>query len=189
MSSLLLFCAHLTLLILLILNKHFSSCLAAKNNNKHDKNNGNGNLAISDVNVLLPYRSSRTGNSQTGVSNAIHYKITAEGGESNGCVEWSVDDDSIVTIQLFDNLNCPKGTSKALIIRAISTVEQRVSTQIHAKDLKSFETAECNIFVDEIARLEVLTSTRLIYKTQYESIRVIGFDSNNNRFATVEGYV
>lgn len=163
-------------------------------------NNNGHSLALSDVNVLLPLSSSSSKNNL-----GIKYKITAQGGASNGCVEWRVDDDSIVSIeplspQLLDGQctepesathshACPYGTSSALLITAISQVEQRVSTLIHAYDPKSGDSAECNVFVDQVHRLEIATSTRLIYLSKYESIRVLGFDKDGNKFDTLEGYV
>lgn len=48
---------------------------------------------------------------------------------------------------------------------------------------------ECEVFVDKIVELEILTSTRIINVGDSEAIDVQGFDEFHNVFSDLEGFV
>lgn len=126
-------------------------------------------LALSHITLLLPYSSDLNTPSQ--------FKINSHGGSSQNCVEWSVEPRTgvidIIPQQRPHTAKCPPGTHNEAIIKAVADKSAgRVSATITARDPRSRHTAECEVFVDRVATLQVATSTRLIYLGKYESLTV-----------------
>ncbi len=129
-------------------------------------------LALSHITLLLPYTSDY-------INSPTRFKIQSFGGESNGCVLWSIEPKKgIIEIINFNNNNnnnkCSTlNTFNSAIIKAVSPPENgRVSATITAIDPISKQSAECEVFIDKVNKLQVATSTRLIYLGKYESIEV-----------------
>ncbi len=127
-------------------------------------------LALSHITLLLPYTSDY-------ISSPTRYRISSAGGASNGCVSWSIEPRkgiiSIINPNSNLNNNCPSNTYGEAIILAVSPPENgRVSASIIAIDETLHQSAECEVFIDKVNKLQVATSTRLIYLGKYESIEV-----------------
>lgn len=63
----------------------------------------------------------------------------------------------------------------------------RRSTWIVAEDKLSGRKIRCEVFVDRIARIEIETTTRVMYKAEKEVLDVLAFDAHGNKFSTVAG--
>lgn len=153
------------MLILLLISTFFINCNISQSNK----------VALSHITLLLPY-TSHFNDAPT------RYRITSHGGQSNGCVEWSISPKhgvieiapkQSITRYHHENEKCPDNTFNEAIIKAISPPSNgRVSATITAYDPKSRTSAECEVFIDKVDQLQVATSTRLIYLGKYESIAV-----------------
>jgi hypothetical protein len=45
----------------------------------------------------------------------------------------------------------------------------------------------CEVFVDLISRIDVFTTTKVMYKSEKEVLEVLAFDSQGNKFTTASG--
>jgi len=64
----------------------------------------------------------------------------------------------------------------------------RKSAWVFATEITSKERLECEVFIDLIHRLEILTSTRVINVGDTVSLEVQAFDVHDNVFSSLEGY-
>jgi hypothetical protein len=58
--------------------------------------------------------------------------------------------------------------------------QSRVSTFVLAEDQISGRVLRCEVFVDSIDRIEILTTTRSMYKEEDEVLQVQAFDAEGN---------
>ena len=140
----------------------------------------NAKLSISYVTVLLPSYILPSGR-QT--------KLTLHA--SDGCFLWhstvyiasiSADDDSKCIV------NGKQGsTSATLAVTPIRRFNGRKSTRIVATDISSNDEIECEVFVDLISRIEIMTSTRRVNVGEKESLDVQAYDNANNVFTSLQG--
>ena len=145
-----------------------------------DCNVSSNKVALSHITLLLPYTTHWK-------TSPTRFKIKSHGGESNGCVKWSVEPKrGVINIDPQTSIahyhkhsdECPSNTFNEAIITAISPPENgRISATITATDPISGYSAECEVFIDKVDTLQVATSTRLIYLGKYESISVSFFPS------------
>eukprot|EP01128_Nolandella_sp_AFSM9_P012405 TRINITY_DN9248_c0_g1_i1.p1 TRINITY_DN9248_c0_g1~~TRINITY_DN9248_c0_g1_i1.p1 ORF type:complete len:208 (-),score=56.56 TRINITY_DN9248_c0_g1_i1:323-946(-) len=63
----------------------------------------------------------------------------------------------------------------------------RQSAWITAEDRSTHRILRCELFVDHISRIEVLTTTRKMYKDDTERLDIQAFDKVGNIFSTLEG--
>jgi hypothetical protein len=56
-----------------------------------------------------------------------------------------------------------------------------------AEDKLSGRKIRCEVFVDRIARIEIETTTRVMYKAEKEVLEVLAFDEHGNKFSSVAG--
>lgn len=63
----------------------------------------------------------------------------------------------------------------------------RLSTLLHATDTNTGRVLRCEVFIDSIARLEILTTARSLYRDDLQEVQVQAFDSQGNIFSSVEG--
>lgn len=153
------------LLLLLLICCLFINCSISESNK----------VALSHITLLLPYTSHYK-------DSPTKYRISSHGGSSNGCVKWSVEPkDNVIEIipkqsitrYHHDDVKCPPNTFNEAIIKAVSPPENgRITATITAFDPQSRSSAECEVFIDKVDKLQVATSTRLIYLGKYESIAV-----------------
>ncbi|KAJ5070893.1 nuclear pore membrane glycoprotein [Anaeramoeba ignava] len=129
-------------------------------------------IGISEINLLLPFHPKIP----------ISYKIHAQ----NGCFKWSSSRPSVVNVEtLFENsLDC----SQSAIITATSKSSDRTSAMIYAEEKVSGQVLRCEVFVDKITKIEILTRSRTIYvDSSIELLEVQGYDSEGNVFSSLSG--
>ena len=116
-----------------------------------------------------------------------HYALQTVG----GCFNWHTTHDHVLELEGIPTPACPYGFSSVWVIPTDSSESERSSAWVWA-ELIGEDTAhrvECEVFVDHIHRLEVLTSTRVVNVGDTESIDLQAFDKQNNVFSTLAGYV
>ena len=133
-------------------------------------------LTLSTPNVLLP---------ATGV-----YELTLT---SPGCATFSSSNPAVVALSPPPppppSLAAPcvastpprSDCATAVTLTALSS-SSRESVWVYARDVDSGDVARTEVFVDVIAELELLTSSRTVYTGDDEKIRVQGFDAEGNVF-------
>lgn len=128
---------------------------------------------ISHLTALLQFKDPHS-------SKAPHFTISAEG----GCFNWTSLNPSIVRI--IPNDHSGKCSTSALV-EAVATGPSRRSTAIIAESDQG-STLKCDIFVDSVKRIDILTTTRSIYlESSLETLSLLAFDSENNTFTSLEG--
>ena len=76
----------------------------------------------------------------------------------------------------------------AVYLRALTSVDQgRQSAWVFADDISSGNRVECEVFVDAIHRLELLTNTRVVNVGDAEAIDIQAYDGMGNVFSSVQG--
>ncbi len=78
-------------------------------------------------------------------------------------------------------------SSYARIVSTGTSSRLRRSTWIVAEDKLSGRKIRCEVFVDRIARIEIETTTRVMYKAEKEVLGVLAFDAHGNKFSAVDG--
>lgn len=91
-------------------------------------------------------------------------------------------------MEISEGNGCEQGSTSVWVSPNYSTDSERFSVWVWAEEIHSHERVECEVFVDRIHRLEVLTSTRVVNVGDSESIDVQAFDQQNNVFSTLAGY-
>lgn len=87
---------------------------------------------------------------------------------------------------IFSDKSDDEGCSHLAVVSPEATVE-RQSTWIEAEDTRSGRVLRCEVFVDKIAHIEVLTTSKKFYRSDLELLKVQAFDSEGNLFSSVEG--
>ncbi len=143
---------------------------------------------ISVATVLLPQSSVR-----------VAFKIST----SLGCFVWSCSSDVITLTPLygdaspacrpdeaspFDAGRKDESCSIGVVVTTTGAlVRERQTAMLTATDKTSGRVLRCEVFVDHIARLQIETTTRTLYKDDVEDVRVQAFDSEGNLFSTLDG--
>ncbi|KAH3764385.1 nuclear pore membrane glycoprotein 210 [Pelomyxa schiedti] len=139
--------------------------------------------SISAVNILLPF------GTEGGPNIAFPLQV------SGGCFTWSTDNPMVATVQPLKThrekqLTCVDSVSvisKKLPVGDIQNIHHRHSTWVTAEDQLSDSILRCEVSVDDIHRLDIATTTRILYKGLVQVVSLTGFDSSNNHFSTLEG--
>lgn len=107
------------------------------------------------------------------------FTISAEG----GCFNWaSLNPNIVKVIPHYQSKNC----SNSATVVAVATGPIRRSTAIIAESRAG--TLKCDIFVDSVRKISILTTTRSIYnESSFETLSLIAMDSENNTFTSLEG--
>lgn len=130
-------------------------------------------LKISHANARLPFRNPATGR-------IPHFTISAEG----NCVTWTSLDPEIVKVTpIYESLKC----SKSANVEVVAVGPTRRSTEIIAES-PGEKSLKCDVFIDSIKSLSILTTTRSIYvESSLETLYLQAFDSENNIFTSLDG--
>eukprot|EP00698_Gefionella_okellyi_P012142 TRINITY_DN3245_c0_g1_i1.p1 TRINITY_DN3245_c0_g1~~TRINITY_DN3245_c0_g1_i1.p1 ORF type:complete len:1738 (+),score=496.49 TRINITY_DN3245_c0_g1_i1:83-5296(+) len=123
-------------------------------------------VAISDPDVLLP----SLGN----------VKYTIHG--YNSCFRWQSTSLAVEVEVLPGTAGC---STSAILSSGSSALGRRTGTII-AEDEKSGRTLRCEVVVNDIVRLEVLTTRRTVHVGDFEVLQVQAFDAEGNVFSAVE---
>ncbi|KAL6059537.1 Fibronectin type-III domain-containing protein [Balamuthia mandrillaris] len=150
-------------------------------------------LAISHPTLLLPHITAST---------KVSFTLEAY----NGCFKWTSRNPEIASVRPIysdeapsSSLSSPDNThkhsddrergcsSRALVVSESSAATERLSTWLQAEDVLSGRVLRCEVFTDRITNIELLTTTRSMYRDDIEMLSIQAFDNDGNLFSTVEG--
>ena len=153
-------------------------------------------VSISDINILLPYTTKQR----------VTYRIHAQ----NGCFRWTSSNREVVTVQeirrtaaevrasgsgagavggvVAESVAADCADSADITVAASPMgFAARSHAWIQAEDRISGRILTCEVYVDRIARIEIETTTRTMFKDDIERLDILAFDQENNLFSTVKG--
>ncbi|KAL7717565.1 Nuclear pore protein [Entamoeba marina] len=122
--------------------------------------------------VLLPYPTRYQ---------PITYTLEA----TNGCFVWTTNNPSIVSLHPNDKQKC--SNQCVITISYSAQSNQRQSFWIYATDEQQHVNLRTEITIDNIHDIEIVTTTRLMNKDDYEVLEIAGYDVIGNKFSTLEG--
>ncbi|PVD33180.1 hypothetical protein C0Q70_04429, partial [Pomacea canaliculata] len=130
--------------------------------------------------VLLPYYSSFIANF------TLRVEFAPEETSVANCYRWRSTRPEVAQVSL---INSTDGECAAIArVSAISKTPHQMTTAIVAENKVTKEALRCNVIVGEIVRLEIETTTRLLYlEDSPEELIVRGFDGEGNIFSSLEG--
>ena len=128
---------------------------------------------ISHLNALLQFKDPNS-------PKTPHFTISAEG----SCVNWTSLNPSVVRV--IPNYATPRCSTSALV-ESVAFGPKRKATSILAES-ESGSSLKCDVFVDSIVNLTILTTTKTIYvDSSLETLSLQASDSENNVFTSLEG--
>eukprot|EP00494_Astrolonche_serrata_P004846 UN04861 len=131
-------------------------------------------MSLSQVTLLLPTATKNT---------RVSYLLEAYG----ACAKWEVTNEKVVSLRVITD-GCSMNYGKSVLVTSNWEEDRRTSTHIRAELQGSPNVwAECQVFVDKIHRLDILTSTKVVYIGEVEDLKVLAKDSKENVFSTVQG--
>jgi hypothetical protein len=103
------------------------------------------------------------------------------------CIEWKSLDESFIRVTPnYDDFGYSKSAEIEVIIESNFEDQNRISSGIIAT-ISNGQHFKCNVFIDKIERISIVTTTKqLNFQIPYE-VKVIGLDSKNNSFSSLEG--
>ncbi|BFU20828.1 nuclear pore protein, putative [Entamoeba histolytica HM-1:IMSS-B] len=120
--------------------------------------------------VLLPYPTKQ---------HSIDYTIEA----TNGCFQWSTSNPTVSTLYPIGG----KCSTQCKISVQPTTKKGRQSFWVYAVDELQHVNLRTEVTIDSIDRIDVVTTTRLMNKDDYEVLEIAGYDAIGNKFSTLEG--
>eukprot|EP01080_Neovahlkampfia_damariscottae_P011326 gene11326-4138_t len=126
-------------------------------------------LRINEVSALISYN-----------SNGIILEVSGV-----ECAQWSITDPSLlklVPVDMNDAL-----CSKKIRVYPNEKLSSRKSAIVFAKSLESSKTVKCEVFVDHIDRISVLTIDRKMVIGELENLEIQAFDKDGNTFTRLDG--
>eukprot|EP01091_Cochliopodium_minus_P020042 TRINITY_DN8632_c0_g1_i1.p1 TRINITY_DN8632_c0_g1~~TRINITY_DN8632_c0_g1_i1.p1 ORF type:complete len:1761 (-),score=503.75 TRINITY_DN8632_c0_g1_i1:6-5288(-) len=108
--------------------------------------------------------------------------------DDDACFKWESSDEIFITVKPESNNKC----SKSCIVSTTAYAERltkRKSIWITAteQDEYSSKVYRCEVFIDLIDNIQIETVTRTLFKDDIEIIYLDAFDSEGNKFSTLEG--
>ncbi|RXG59998.1 Nuclear pore membrane glycoprotein, partial [Armadillidium vulgare] len=123
--------------------------------------------------VLLPYNH--------GIPSNFTLKVLEE-----GCYKWTSSREEVKLLEIYSENDC----SKEATVSAVTKSPTRLTAIIIAKDIGTGFSLRCDVIVDSIHRLEIVTTTRELYAEEApEEFEVRAYDLYGNEFSTLEGQV
>lgn len=106
----------------------------------------------------------------------------------DGCYKWSIfRGDNIIKLIPLD-VNPTLGCSSKVSVSSLSNEKVRRIAIIFAEDANSGETIRCDVIVDTIKSLQIVTKTRELFVGDApELFEVSAFDDQGNKFTTLDG--
>ncbi|KAL8601946.1 hypothetical protein ACOMHN_008438 [Nucella lapillus] len=130
--------------------------------------------------VLLPYYSSAIANF------TLEVEYSPEESQVANCYRWRSTRPEVAQVHLINSTDGECATRAR--ISAISKTPHQMTTAILAENKVSKEVLRCNVIVSEIVRLDIETTTRLLYlEDSPEELIARGYDSEGNIFSSLEG--
>ncbi|GAB0094117.1 Nuclear pore membrane glycoprotein 210 [Sergentomyia squamirostris] len=104
-----------------------------------------------------------------------------------GCFAWSTSRSELVQIvPVWDEIN--PDCSHSAIVTPVSREKKRSTAVVLAENLATGDIARCDVILDVIDQLGVLTTTRELYLEEApESFELMALDSQGNAFTSLEG--
>ncbi|RUS72155.1 hypothetical protein EGW08_020082, partial [Elysia chlorotica] len=130
--------------------------------------------------VLLPYYS------QVITNFTLQVQYSPEETQIANCYQWRSTRPEVAQVQL---VNSTDGVcAQTVLVSAMSKTSHQMTTVVLAENKVTGEILRTNVIVWEIVRLEIDTTTRLLYlEDSPEELIVRGFDSEGNIFSNLEG--
>ncbi|CAL4097838.1 unnamed protein product [Meganyctiphanes norvegica] len=101
-----------------------------------------------------------------------------------GCYRWTNSREDTVLLDEVEEDGCVS----EVFVSAVSKSQSRRTAIILAQDVSSSSTLRCDVIVDAIHRLEIVTTTRELYVEEApEEFEVRAYDDQGNEFTTMEG--
>lgn len=164
---------------------HFLALLSCKEYNDNLKK-------INEMNLLLPHILS------SNELPIIQYKLTAY----NGCYEWFSSNSNILKIEGIPDISNSRCQSNALI-SIVNSKPIKQGLWISAKDkgklflfnffylfsffIETGDVLKIEAKIAEISRLDIITKARTIDVGEMQVLDIIGYDTEENKFSTLEG--
>ncbi|CAM1328454.1 NUP210 (predicted), partial [Pycnogonum litorale] len=125
--------------------------------------------------VLLPYK--------TSISTNYTLEVT-----DGGCYRWSSSRPEVATITPISDGDLDIECAKKAVVSAVSTSASRQSTIILASDEASDTVLKCDVIVDAIHSVEIVTTTRELFLDDApEAFEVIAKNDQEDTFTNIDG--
>ena len=132
-------------------------------------------LSIDAVTLLLP---------PSDGAYSVSYPLSAHG----GCFSWHTSHPALLQVTPTPESQCGDGHTSVTIRPLItSTACERRGVWVWAIDAASGARLECEVFVDAIHTIQILTTTRRVNVNDVETLELIAFDASNNAFSAISG--
>ncbi|KAK8372457.1 hypothetical protein O3P69_011307 [Scylla paramamosain] len=103
---------------------------------------------------------------------------------NGGCYQWECSRQEVALLVGLEEDGC----ANEVVVSAISRSPTRQTAIILAQDSGSGDVLRCDVLVDTIHHLEIITTTRELYEEEApEAFEVQAYDSQGNQFSTLEG--
>lgn len=105
-----------------------------------------------------------------------------------GCYKWSTSRIDLIRLISPENEDFASDCSTSVIVSAISKERTRNTAIVFAEDKRSGLILRCDVIVDVISSLNLVTTTRELYMEEApEAFEVRAYDDQGNEFSTLEG--
>nr|XP_054758778.1 nuclear pore membrane glycoprotein 210-like isoform X1 [Lytechinus pictus] len=151
---------HVTLGVVIFVSSliHFSSCTGHK---------------LNVPRIMLPYYA------------ATPINFTLEG--TDGCYTWRSLRADVASVQPIDQ-DSGSGCSQKALVTALSTHPTQRTSVVFAEELGSGQVIRCDVIVDQIELIDIITTTRILYLGDSpEEFEVRALDDEGNTFSSLEG--
>lgn len=128
---------------------------------------------ISHLNLLLPLSKSQ--------------KITHTLSAYNGCYKWLSSNPKILSITPLKT--SPSGCTSEITVKVETKENYENIIWISAEDLTTNEILNCEARVAPLSKLDIVTKQKNILVGDFETLELIGYDSEGNGFTSLEGLV
>ncbi|MQM21249.1 hypothetical protein Taro_054286 [Colocasia esculenta] len=126
---------------------------------------------ITDLNVLLPPR----------MTNPVQHRLIGTG----GCFSWTWDHHDILHVEPEFNGTGRCSTSARIV--SIAPYSGRKETAVYAADLGSGTVIRCEVFIDNISRIQIFHHSVKLDLDGFATLKVRAFDSEENVFSSLVG--
>ncbi|XP_052800976.1 nuclear pore membrane glycoprotein 210-like [Mya arenaria] len=140
----------------------------------------NEGARLSDPKVLMPFYSSVVTNF------TLKINLTRDEARTPSCYTWRSSRLDVATVQLINSTDNECALSAE--ISAVSKSSMRKTSIVLVENKVTGEVLKCIVIVDELSRIEIETTTRLLYlEDSPEEMIVRGYDSDGNVFSSLQG--
>uniref|UniRef100_A0A224YUV1 Nuclear pore complex protein Nup210 n=1 Tax=Rhipicephalus zambeziensis TaxID=60191 RepID=A0A224YUV1_9ACAR len=102
--------------------------------------------------------------------------------DERGCFEWRSSRPEVATVSVQDSC------SQTATVSAVWGQPSRQTATVLARETSTGETLRCDVIIDEVASLKVVTTTRvLLLEDSPELLEVQGFNQQGDTFSSIEG--